>query len=111
MKCPAVHWLWLLVLGAVLFGVSGCTTNEAGNKAFCSVTAGLAAPKSLKVTLSPDWNAKDVVPAFQSMPMVSQLSATPSPTQTRLVAARAGGPTITAISFGVVVMMLVSLAL
>jgi hypothetical protein len=31
MKCPAVHWLWLLVLGAVLFGVSGCTTNEAGN--------------------------------------------------------------------------------
>ncbi len=31
MKCSAAHWLWLLVLGAVLFGVSGCTTNEPEN--------------------------------------------------------------------------------
>jgi len=31
MKCRAAHWLWLLVLGAVLFGVSGCTTNEPEN--------------------------------------------------------------------------------
>ncbi len=31
MKCRAVHWLCLLVWGALFFGVSGCATNEAGN--------------------------------------------------------------------------------
>jgi hypothetical protein len=31
MKCRAAHWLWLLVLGAVLSGVSGCTTSEPEN--------------------------------------------------------------------------------
>jgi len=31
MKCRAVHGFWLLVLGAVLFGVSGCATNEPDN--------------------------------------------------------------------------------
>jgi hypothetical protein len=31
MKCRAVHWLWLLILGAALLGVSGCATNEAEN--------------------------------------------------------------------------------
>jgi hypothetical protein len=31
MKCRAVHWLWLLLLCATLFGVSGCATNEPGN--------------------------------------------------------------------------------
>ena len=31
MRCHAVHWLWLLVLGAVLFGIAGCTTNEPEN--------------------------------------------------------------------------------
>ena len=27
----AIHWLWLFVLGAVLFGVGGCATNEPEN--------------------------------------------------------------------------------
>ena len=31
MKRRAVHWLWLFALGAVLFGVNGCTTNEPEN--------------------------------------------------------------------------------
>ena len=31
MKCRAVHWLCLLVWGALFFGVSGCATDEAGN--------------------------------------------------------------------------------
>jgi hypothetical protein len=31
MKRCAVHWLWLLVLGAMLCGISGCTTNEPEN--------------------------------------------------------------------------------
>lgn len=31
MKRSAVHWLWLLALGAVLFGFSGCATDEPGN--------------------------------------------------------------------------------
>jgi hypothetical protein len=31
MNCRAVHWLCLLALGAVLFGVSGCATNEPEN--------------------------------------------------------------------------------
>jgi hypothetical protein len=31
MKCRAVHWLWLLVFGAMLSGISGCTTNEPEN--------------------------------------------------------------------------------
>jgi hypothetical protein len=32
MKRRAGHWLWLLALSAVLFGVSGCATNEPGNE-------------------------------------------------------------------------------
>ena len=43
--------------------------------------------------------------------MVSQLLATPSPNQTRLVDDREGAPTITAISGGVVVVMLVKMPL
>ena len=31
MKGRAIHWLLLLVLGAVLFGVSGCATDEPEN--------------------------------------------------------------------------------
>jgi hypothetical protein len=31
MKRCAIHWLWLFVLGAVLFGVGGCATNEPEN--------------------------------------------------------------------------------
>jgi hypothetical protein len=31
MKRCAVHSLWLLVLGAMLCGISGCTTNEPEN--------------------------------------------------------------------------------
>jgi hypothetical protein len=31
MKLPAAHWLWLIVLAAVLFGVSGCATDEPEN--------------------------------------------------------------------------------
>jgi hypothetical protein len=31
MKCRAVKWLWLLLLGSVLAGVSGCETNEPDN--------------------------------------------------------------------------------
>ncbi len=31
MKCRIACWLWLLVLGAVLFGVGGCATDEPGN--------------------------------------------------------------------------------
>ena len=31
MNRRAAHWLWLLALGAVLFGVAGCATNESDN--------------------------------------------------------------------------------
>ena len=31
MKCRAAHWLWLLLLCAMFFGVSGCATNEPEN--------------------------------------------------------------------------------
>jgi hypothetical protein len=31
MKCRAVRWLLLLLLGGVLVGVSGCATNEPEN--------------------------------------------------------------------------------
>ena len=31
MKCRAAQWLWLFALGAVLFGVTGCATNEPEN--------------------------------------------------------------------------------
>jgi hypothetical protein len=31
MKCRAVKWLWLLLLGSVLVAVSGCETNEPEN--------------------------------------------------------------------------------
>jgi hypothetical protein len=31
MKRLAAHWLWLIVLAAVLFGVSGCATGEPEN--------------------------------------------------------------------------------
>jgi hypothetical protein len=31
MKCRAVKWLLLLLLGSVLVGVSGCETNEPDN--------------------------------------------------------------------------------
>ena len=31
MKCRAVKWLLLLLLGSVLVGVSGCETNEPEN--------------------------------------------------------------------------------
>jgi len=31
MKPCAAHCLWLLLLGAILFGVSGCSTNEPAN--------------------------------------------------------------------------------
>jgi hypothetical protein len=32
MKWPAARWLWLLVLGAALFGVGGCASDEPGNE-------------------------------------------------------------------------------
>jgi hypothetical protein len=32
MKWPAARWLWLLVLGAALFGISGCASDEPGNE-------------------------------------------------------------------------------
>jgi hypothetical protein len=31
MKCRAACWLWLILFGAALFGVGGCTTNEPEN--------------------------------------------------------------------------------
>jgi len=31
MKCRAANWLLLLVLGAILAGVSGCTTDDPEN--------------------------------------------------------------------------------
>lgn len=31
MKLRAAHCLWLLVLGAILFGAGGCATNEPEN--------------------------------------------------------------------------------
>jgi hypothetical protein len=31
MQLRTVQWLWLLALGAVLFGAGGCATNEPDN--------------------------------------------------------------------------------
>jgi hypothetical protein len=31
MKPRAINWLWLLVLGAILVGVSGCATSDPEN--------------------------------------------------------------------------------
>lgn len=31
MNRRVVHWLWLLALGAVIFGANGCSTNEPAN--------------------------------------------------------------------------------